>query len=116
MQLEDLADAVGHLDAGALDEAVVILGPHRRPRHLAPALYHRLLAADEHRLAARRAGAGSGQVAGAASCPLPYRGDEVGDLGDAADNAPIVDLIAVLEDRVVGCATGAHLFSWAGFL
>jgi hypothetical protein len=48
--LEDLRDAVGHFDAGAGDEAVIVFLAEGGLCHLAPSHRRRLLTAQEHGL------------------------------------------------------------------
>src|SRR5215831_8018061 len=105
MLLGDLRDAIAHLDAHALDEAVVVLFSESRTRHLPPAQRRRLLATEEHRLDPRGA-AGTRRLQ-----RRPHVADKQADLWDLTANDPVVKLVAILEQRVVGRAVDAALLA-----
>ena len=92
--LEHLGAAIGHLDAGALDEPVIIFLAEGGFRHLTPSADCRLLAAHEHGFNARAGSAASRQAS-------PHIGDEATDLRHLPDDHAVKKQVTILEDDVL---------------
>src|SRR5215813_1390309 len=94
MLLEHLGYTVGHLDAGTTHETIVVLFSKRWLRHLAPTENGRLLSTEEHRLHTSTCSPCCQQRG-------PNVGDEARNLRHLPHNHAVVDLIPILEDRVI---------------
>src|SRR5258705_11906192 len=94
MLLENLRDAIGHFDAGAGDEAIIIFLAEGGLCHLAPSERRRLLTAQEHGLNTGRRSAGRLES-------RPDVGYEGRNLRNLTDNHAVINLVAILEQRVL---------------
>src|SRR5262245_26548936 len=104
MLLEHLRHAIGHLNASASDKAIVVLFTERRLCHLTPPKDNGLLTQQEHWLDAGTRCARSKQVG-------PDVSHEPRDLRNGPDNHSIINLIPILEDRVISGPVGASLLA-----